>query len=79
MTLTTEFVNFLIDISSIPIILTYIIVTKNNMHIINLLSVMDSNSRLPLSTRNRNQRLLPFANFNSSSLAGINVNGRLLL
>ena len=47
--------------------------------VVNLLSVTDGISRLPLSTLNCDQRLLPFADFKSSSLAGINVNRSLLL
>ena len=53
--------------------------TLNTDSFINLLSVTDGISRLTLSTLNCNQRLLPFADFKSSSLAGINVNRSLLL
>ena len=52
---------------------------KKKIQAINLLSVTDGISRLPLSTLNCDQRLLPFVDFKSSSLAGIIVNERLPL
>ena len=47
--------------------------------LLNLLSITDGISRLPLSTLNCDQRLLPFFDFKSSSVAGIIVNERLPL